>query len=150
MAPTQTIEKKDLISIRDYDPKQDHNFILATWLRGLYYGDSWFSIIPKNLFMVNYHAALERLLSGPVTIKVACLREEPNVILGYSVTRKLALGEHVVGVLDWVFVKSAWRKIGIAKALVPSNVEACSHLTKSGLAIMRQKKPSMVFNPFIL
>jgi hypothetical protein len=100
--------------------------------------------------MTNYHAALERLLSGPVTIKVACLREEPNIILGYSVTRKLAVGTQVVGVLDWVFVKSAWRKIGIAKLLVPQDVEACSHLTKSGLAIMRQKKPSMVFNPFIL
>jgi hypothetical protein len=144
-----TINKADLITVRDYVPG-DHSFVMATWLRGLYYGDSWFSAIPKSIFMANYHAALERLLSGPSRVRIACLKDSPDVILGYVVTRKMAIGTEVIDVLDWVFVKAAWRRIGIAKLLVPQTTRACTHLTRSGLAIMKAKMPQVVFNPFIV
>lgn len=144
----KTINKQELISTRAATPK-DHNFIMATFLRGLYYGDTWFNLVPKNIFMAHYHAILERLLKSQVTIKVACLRDDPEVILGYSVSRKIAVQDQSVTIIDWIFVKSAWRKIGIAKTLMPENAQACSHMTKLGLSIMRQKAPNMVFNPFL-
>lgn len=141
-----TIDKKELISIRDYRAT-DHNFIMSTLLRGLYYGDSWFSLIPKNIFMTCYHPIAERLIKNPqATIKVACLRDDPEVILAYSVCRTTVLGDQPVTVLDWVFTKSSWRNIGLAKDLVPSKVHAVSHLTKTGKSLL--PKLGAIFNPF--
>lgn len=130
-----------VIAIRGYLP-EDRNFILATWLRGLYYGNTWFSDIKKDIFMTRYHQVLEHILSHPcTTIRVACLEDEPSVILGYSVYRVL----DDITVLDWIFVKSAWRKAGIGRRLVPKNVSSCSHLTKVGRAL---KPSTWDFNPF--
>lgn len=144
----ESLNKTDLIAIRKYSP-EDRNFILATWLRGLYYGDTWFKEIPKSVFMEKYHDIIDSLLLRPgVEIKIACLKEDPEVILGYSVSRTIQNGEATVGVLDWIFVKTAWRKIGIAKMLLPSKLNACTHLTKTGLSVMRSKLPNVIFNPF--
>jgi len=140
------MDKKDLVLIRNTSPN-DKNFILATWLRGLYYGDSWFREMPKDIYMACYHAVLERILANPDTlVQVACLKEDPDVILGYSV-----LAPNVTGItLHWVFVKSAWRNIGIGKSLIPiERTNAVTHLTKSGLSILR-KHPEVVFNPFLV
>ena len=143
------LEKKDLISVRTNTP-EDRNFILATWLRGAYYGDSWYSLIPKNIFMEQYHNILQNFLARPgVVIKVACLKEDPEVILGYSVSRQIKNGEADISILDWIFVKSAWRKIGIGKMLTPTKLNAVTHVTKTGLSIMKQKLPNVIFNPFI-
>lgn len=134
--------KKDLIDIRGYLP-DDRSFILACWLRGVYYGNTFFSEIPKGIFMEHYHSVLERFIDNPkVTIKVACLKDDPQVILGYSVSR--VSKDQVV--LDWIFVKTAWRKIGIGKSLVPENLKAVTHLTKIGKSL---KPDSVVYNPFL-
>lgn len=134
------MNKNDLVAIRDFLPG-DKNFVFATWLRGLYYGDSWFREVKKDVFMDNYHRFIERLLETPgVQVKVACLKNDPEVILGYSVVSELA------PVLHWVFVKTAWRGIGIAKSLVPEGVTTITHATKLGLSISKRK--DLVFNPW--
>lgn len=136
------MNRKDLITIRDAK-SSDKNFILATWLRGLYYGDSWFKDIPKNIFMEYYHRHLEDLILLPgVVIKVACLKEDEDVILGYAVTRF----EQNQNILDWIFVKAAWRRIGIGKSLVPKDLTVVTHLTAVGKSL---KPSAVVFNPFI-
>lgn len=137
-----TLNKKDLVAIRVANDS-DRNFILATWLRGLYYGDTWFGEIPKNIFMEKYHSILERLLSLDTTITViACLKDDPEVILGYAVQD---LNETT---LHYAFVKKAWRNIGIAKDMVSKKTVTATHLTKSGLSILK-KHPGVIFNPFI-
>lgn len=142
------LDKKDLISTRSNTPG-DRNFILATWLRGSYYGDSWYSLIPKNIFMEQYHTILEKFLLRPgVNIKIACLKDDPEVILGYSVSRNIKHGEADISIVDWVFVKAAWRKIGIGKLLMPNKINTVTHLTKAGLSILKQKLPNVIFNPF--
>lgn len=140
------MQKADLVAIRDFTP-EDLNFVMSTWLRGLYHGDSWFSEIPKKVFMECYHRVLESLLSRPeMKIRVACLKDDPEVILGYSATRYT----HDVVILDYVFVKFAWRGIGIAKSLVDNNLYAVTHLTKAGAAIRKHKLPGVPFNPFLI
>lgn len=133
--------QKALITTRPYLP-EDRNFVLSCWLRGLYYGNTFFSEIPKDIFMKHYHAVLEKFLTSPqVTITVACLIDDPQVILGYSVTRTVQDKK----VLDWVFIKTAWRQIGIARSLVPPDVQVVTHLTKVGRAI---KPAHVTYNPF--
>ncbi len=81
------------------------------------------------------------MISPNVNVKIACLKEDENVVLGYSVARKI----NEVNILDFVFVKSAWRGIGIAKSLVPSPLHVVTSLTKSGKAL---KPKEVIFNPF--
>jgi len=132
--------------IRDYKP-EDRNFVISTFLRGLYYGDSWFSLIPKDIFMKNYKAVAEALIAKR-TIKVACLREDPDVIIGYSIL------SNDFQTIDWVYVKSSkqpdgttWRNKGVGKSLVPQYPTSVSHLTVLGKELLK-KFPNTVFNPF--
>ncbi len=139
------LDKNSLVVLRA-NTKADRNFILATFLRGLYYGDTWFREIPKAIFMANYHSILEKIIDSPkVQVIIACLKEDPEVILGYSILSQYKNSP----VLHWVFVKSAWRDIGIAKSLVPNNTKFVTHLTKSGLSILR-KNLGVEFNPFLI
>lgn len=134
------MNKNELILIRDY-MIEDRNFILATFLRGLFHGDSWFSIIDKKVFMKHYHKVIEFILGKPTTkVLVACLKEDPSAILGYSIFEN--------DKIHWVYVKPAWRKIGLAKDLVPKNASSVTHLTKMGLSIIKNHK--IEFNPFDL
>ncbi len=139
------MNKADLIAIRPMQ-EDDKNFILSTFLRGLYHGNSWFSLIPKNIFMVHYHKVATALVESPNHEKtIACLKDDPSVILGYAIHHQ-ALDKIV---LDYTFVKSSWRGIGIAKSIVPEGVSAITHLTKLGMSIWQKKAPNAVFNPFI-
>jgi GNAT superfamily N-acetyltransferase len=132
-----------LYDIRDVKP-EDANFVLATFLRGLYYGDSWFSLIPKDIFMLNYKKVAEVLLkSNNTVVKIACLKEDQDVILGYSI---LSADYQTI---HWVFVKQAWRNKGIARSLLPQYSTNITHLTDLGRKLMN-KLPTAIFNPFKL
>ena len=129
----------ELITIRSGNAS-DTNFIYATWLRGLYYGDTWFSEIPKQIFMENYHNIITSILTNPTTsVQVMCLKDDPEVIVGYMVLKP----ETIV----WTFIKKNWRGIGLARDLVPADTKFVTHLTKIGLAITRKR--GWAFNPFI-
>lgn len=135
--------KKDLVAIRSLN-LGDRNFIFSTFLKGLYYGDSWFSQMKKDTFMKEYHKIITHILSNPNTeIKVACLKDDVEVILGYAVLSKDGTALH------WIHVKQPWRKIGLTQDLVPPSVNTVTHLTKVGLSIIHAKK-NIEFNPFKL
>lgn len=118
--------------------EEDKAFVMATWLRGLYYGNPWFKEIDKNIFMERYHEILTKLLLRETTeLAIAVLKDDPDVILGYSVMDARTL--------HWVFVKEAWRKMGIAKSIIPKDIDATTHMTIIG----KKLKPRHVkFNPF--
>ncbi len=136
----EQLNKSDLMQIRDYQD-DDRNFILATFLRALYHGGSQYSLMHKNTFMGHYKHMAEALVDHQ-NIKVACLTEDPSVILGYSISipHKQAL--------TFVFVKQAWRNIGIAKDLVLENTKFFTHYTTVGLSIAKHK--GLRFDPFLL
>jgi hypothetical protein len=135
------MQKSELVLIRDFRP-DDLNFVMASWLRGLYYGCSWFNQVPKDIFMHCYHAVITALL--PLTrVRVACLKDDPDTILGYSVCGRSDTTIH------WVFVKDRWRNIGIARSLVPDTVRSATHMTKVGLSLLKGH-PAIVFNPFLI
>lgn len=128
-----------LVATRPYRDG-DKNFILASWLRGLYYGSEWFREIPKEIFMENYHKVIDHILNR-AQVTVACLKDDEDVILAYSV--------HGAHKLHWVFCKKAWRGIGISKLLVPVETTTITHLTKVAISYLR-KNPNVHFNPFSL
>lgn len=115
----------------------DRSFIFSTWLLGLYHGNDWFGEIDKDVYFKQYQQVIDALLKKS-EVRVACLPDEPDVVLGYVA--------YTGNTLHWVFVKKAWRKLGIATALVPENVQVVSHLTKVGKSL---RKPTWSFNPFL-
>lgn len=123
----------------------DKNFIIKSFLLGLYHGDSWFTRIPKRIFMDYYKHIVVALITSPkVVINVACLPDDPEVILGYAVTSTDKDTVH------WVYVKEKWRKQGIMKSLLPSSFKYTTHLTSLGYAILTNKYKHVIFNPFKL
>ena len=127
--------------IREYE-LGDKAFIMSTFLKSLYYGDSWFSIIPKNIFMDNYKKIVEALITQGV-VKIACLPDDKDEILGYSILGKDGTTVH------FVYVKKVQRKNGVAKSLIPKYTHTVTHLTELG-KILLPKLNNAVFNPFHL
>lgn len=135
------MNKSDLVAIRNALPA-DANFILATWLRGLRYGNDWFELIPKEIYFEFYQKVIVAIMSRPDTVvKVACLKEDQDVILAYSV--------YSGNCLHWIFCKREWRSIGIGRSLVPKDITTVTHVTFLGKSIMK-KHPELRFNPFAL
>ena len=134
---------KQLVEVRDMKP-EDKNFIFASFLRGMYYGDSWFSLIPKDIFMDNYKLVAEALINSPnVVVKVACLPEDVDVIVGYSILSADFQTIH------FVYVKEKWRHHGIGSSLCPKFPTSVTHLTKLGRELLK-KFDKCIFNPFAI
>lgn len=121
---TSRVQSVNKVVVRD-GKLSDEAFIYSTWLRPLYYGNDAMSDIDKGAFMIFMHRRVEQIFELPaVNIKIACLEDAPDVILGYSVIEWRRLW--------WVYVKKAWREMGIAKKLVPSHINSCAYLTDFG------------------
>ncbi len=116
----------------------DKNLIFSTWLLGLYHGNELFHEVPKDIYFAEYKKVVTHLLMKS-QVTVACLKDDPDVVLGYVVTEGATL--------HWVFVKKAWRKLGIATTLVPINIKRVTHLTKLGKSL---KPKEFIFDPFNL
>ena len=133
---------KELFAIRDFDKAIDFNFIKATWLNGIYYGGTFLSKMEKNLFMTHYSSILDNYLHSKATnIKLAVLKDDPEIIIGYVAYRNI---NPEFSVLDYVFVKKNYRKSGFSKVLIPSNAKYCTILTALGAKYIK----NLQLNPF--
>jgi hypothetical protein len=132
------VKTHDLVSIRSALPG-DKPFIYKTWLRGLYYGCPFFNDIPSRIFYQSYQQILDEMFaSGEVQVRVACLKDDSDVILGYCA--------HAPQTLHWVYVKKPWRKIGVAKLLVDFPIKTVTHQTTATRGLIL--KYHFKFNPF--
>lgn len=121
----------------------DKNFIYSTWLLGVYYGDTVFKEMEKGRFMAHYHNLIDQIMNHKdIVIKVACFKDDQDTILGYAVVNKNNTTAH------WAFVKAPWRKIGLGKMLLGSEISVATTITKLGLSIMKRK--NIEFNPFTI
>jgi hypothetical protein len=137
----RVIAKEDLVLVRP-GTQADESFIFATWLQGLRHGNELYKLIEADTYYRQYHRVIESILNAPgVKVSVACLKESPDVILGYAVHRGDAL--------HWVHVKKAWRGIGIAKSLAPPNLKTVTHVNRLGVSYVNNH-PGLVFNPFAI
>lgn len=142
----EPINKSDLIGFRAFE-EDDFNFIISSWLQGLYHGNEFFNLIDKKTYFDKYHTIIENILKTEfIHCTIACLKDSPDVILGYSIFSKTLTGS----VLHWLFVKEVWRKIGIGTKLIPENTTEYSHFSTVGLSIQQQKFPQLKFNPFAI
>lgn len=142
MVPDGGINRDELILIRPGE-EADYAFVYSTWLQNLRHSNDWFKLIDAEVYYPVYHKVVERILETPfVRLKVACLKEDPTVILGYSVSNQ--------DTLHWVHVRKSWRSIGIAKSLVPSSVKTVTHVNKLGMSYLLSHPGQLSFNPFLI
>jgi hypothetical protein len=127
----------ELVTIRDY-LKTDEGLIYQSWMMGLYYGNTWYQNIEPNVFYARYRRILDYLVKKSHT-RCAVLKEDPDVVIGYSVIEK--------DKLHWIFVKSDWRRYGLAKMLLSPDIKYVTHLTKLGKHL---KPREWIFDPFEL
>jgi GNAT superfamily N-acetyltransferase len=91
--------------------------------------------------MDNYKKVAQALVQTQV-IKIACLKDEPDVIIGYSIL------SHNYQTIHFVYVKEKWRKRGIGRSLLPQYPTSVSHLTTLGKSLLN-KLHNPNFNPFL-
>ncbi len=122
--------------------KSDMSFIYSTWLRGVYHGCSYYSKMESRAFYSSY-TRLIAIVLVPASVRIACLPTDPDVIIGYAV-----IG-FTKDVIHWVYVKSAFRKQGVAKELLKDvTFDTVTHITDMSSDIIDKKK--FKFNPFLV
>src|SRR5271166_4068946 len=90
----------------------DVPFIYSAWLRSFYVSGTLTKHISKEVYF-NYHKAItDRILLNPHTeVQVACEGDKEGPILGFSV--------YTDRILHYVYVKKAFRGLGLAHVLIP-------------------------------
>lgn len=122
-------------------PEQYRNMIFSRWMRSLKYGNEYFKLINPDDFFDAYSKYIRSILERPrSTVRLAVLSDSHDVALGWSVVER--------DILHYVHVQHEQRNKGIARQLVPVQINVITHLTKSGSSIWQNKLPSAIFNPF--
>jgi len=87
------------IKIRDH-VKDDEPFLFATYLQHNWYDKTNTTTLKKATWMNLQHKRLEDVLDSQL-VKIACLKEDPDVILGYAFQD---------GPKPFTYIKLAWRQ----------------------------------------
>lgn len=99
---------KQLITYRPHQA-DDEAFLFATYLKNNWYRQESSTMLPKKIWMWAQHKRLEKVMKNQV-ITVACLKDDPDVILGYGFWDEDK---------PFVYIKLAWRsdKLNLEKEL---------------------------------
>ncbi len=97
-----------MFNVRNANP-DDFPLIFATWLRSYRHGGQFTRRIPERVYFARHHRVIERLLDS-CSVRVAASAEDTDVILGWAVLEP--------GCVHFVYVKPAFRRMGLASALL--------------------------------
>lgn len=138
-------DKKTQLLVREFK-SEDLNFIKATWLNSIFYGSETFKHIPKSTFMHHYSPLLEKIILGDLNVPankifVACLKDDEDAIIGYTVHN----GDNT---LHFVYVKEDFRRIGVGTILLETlpNPQYSTHFIEAS----KNRFKHLTFNPFII
>lgn len=121
-----------LVVTRKYEEDLDAPCLFSTWRNNLWFdkprdqkkADQFFKAANKHI---------KYLLNLPdIKVKIACLKDDPDMIVGYSVINK--------DNLEWVYVKADYRRKGIAKLLSKGIKTISVPATRLGEKIAEKKK----------
>lgn len=126
---------------------EDLPFIYSTWLRSYRYASQFAKKISNSVFYEWHHKVIDRFIERGGKIFIAHAPGEPEVILGY-----LCL-EGDLSTIQYIYVKKAFRKMGIAKELFnttgASSAKGFTHWTLDTNWIIK-KLDTLTYNPYLL
>lgn len=136
------------IRLRNYDEKQDTNFILNSWLKS--YRDSPQVNRMENSAYYHEQAKIIKELLKTVNVLVACDKSDSNQIFGYLVSQRV----DNTFCLHYVYVKLPFRNMGIAKMMIAARdhelgkeVGLYTHHTDPANKLAYKYR--MMFNPYV-
>lgn len=125
----------------------DLPFIFSTWLRSYRHSSQFAKKISNDVFFQWHHKVIERFIERNGRVLIAHAAGEPEVILGYICREP---SEEIV---QYVYVKRAFRKMGIAKELYKvaniANNSTFTHWTLDTTWITK-KLTELKYNPYLL
>ena len=123
---------------RDFNPADDEACIYSTWRNGAFFSSAVKETESPAKFFRKMSYKIKEILES-AQVRIACLEDSPETIVGYSVSR----GTH----LDWIYVKPDYRMQRIATILIPKTIETyTSDLTKIGSKIVEKKNLTLKEN----
>lgn len=139
------IEKVRIRTMQD----KDFNFIINSWLKSYKYSGSAVRRMRDSDYYIAYEPIVKVLIQRS-DIYVACLREEPEVILGYIAVEPAEVG--TTDVIHYLLVKDLWQRIGIGKYLLqaadPGPQSYFTHWTSPMDSLAN--KITYRYNPFLI
>lgn len=93
--------------------KDDISFIFDSWLRS-WRKSPWAGVVPNNVYFPLTRSVIEQLVARGAEFKVACLADNPDLILGW-ICHELTGPDAVV---HYVYTKDPYLSLGIGEALV--------------------------------
>lgn len=125
-------EETSTVVLRPFNPKTDEPLIYATWRNGLWYGGKRDRALSAEFYANTTKKILDLIHDKRTQIRIACLSNDPDQMIGYSFMR----GTHII----WLYVKIDFRKQGVGKLLTKGFESVSPVETKVGKAIVEQKK----------
>lgn len=146
----------ELIAFRQARKSTDIPFLMSSWLQSFRENSEHRYVEPKLYFSAQQQL-VGKLLARSVNL-IAVNADEPNQILGWICAERLAGN---VLCVHFVYVKGAYRRHGLAKALVQKFLDAdkpdvvmYTHLTKKAKQIKKSRPDhpvkEWVYNPYLL
>jgi len=99
------------VGIRHYNPDIDSGYVYSTWIQYSFYSPKEPVKVSKDQFFKDKARAIKDLLEK-ASVRIACLREDPYIILGYIV-----YFNHRV---EWICIKKDFRSEEIERLLLNS------------------------------
>lgn len=117
--------------------ESDRPFLHSSWFQS-YWKNHAIDKIPRAIYNKHQDNLIDKLLNRS-HVSVAFIPEVPDEILGWSCVEE--------STLHWAYVKSLYRKNGIAKMVIPIGLQYYSHYTNApGRKFL--EKLGMQFNPY--
>lgn len=139
-----TKTKKDQVTysiFRATPPHSYEDFVYKNWLNSQKKYNDFYKLADSRTYYETYRRIINYLLNRPNAIlRMAVLSDDLDVALGWSVIEN--------DILHYVYVKPDCRKIGIARALIPTPINTISHITSFALPIWNKKLKHARFIPF--
>ena len=121
-----------MIIVREYNPGMDAPLLFSSWRNCLWFDANPGDKKPNPIFFRMTTKKINCLLRDPQTkVKIACLQDDANEIKGYSVITNQTI--------QFLYVKSDYRKQGIATLLSRGFHDIVKPMTKIGIAIALKK-----------
>lgn len=128
--------------------QEDVNFIFSSWLKSYKYSHFARDII-KTIYYSEHHKVIENCLQKYETL-IACSVDDPTQIYGFINAGR----EEGIFCVNYVYIKHAFRNLGIGKALVNSfdhDFQTASVVTHTSKVVDRLlAKYNMIYHPYIL
>jgi len=135
-----------VVTIRQPKP-DDISFLFSSWLKS-YRNSPWAKPMHNNVYFDYHHALIQDLLNHS-EVYIACSKKNGSDIYGYAVGQWI----NDVFTLHYVYVKHAYRRLGIGKLLMAcfnrGEFAGCyTHHTH--MASKLADKFALLYNPYLL